>query len=340
MYILSVGLLLIIFMTLRKTPRTTSFSYDLSSSMQMKGVAIILIIIGHLNIEFFDWRFMSAFGTIGVSMFLFSSGYGLVKSYQKNGLKGFTKKRIVTVLFPYMIVTSFWLIVDFALGIRHGFITSLLSLLGLDFSRSVDGTMWYIPFILFWYLAFFIVFKFINNNPIRVLTLFSVSIIPMIIWITEFAGGASYQWGIHSFMFPVGVFYAIYLENWVIKYNFKILIPSFILTGSLCFLGYLTQRSDGLYFMFADTMALFFILSILIIIRWYGIKSGILTLVGEYSYELYLVEGYLIDKIIKSEVIPKTQSIIVFLVTLILLSLVVKKITKDKKIIKRLPASL
>ena len=57
-------------------------------SMTIKGMAILIIIMGHLG-NIFGVRVFNPLGSCGVAIFLFCSGYGLQKSYYKKNLKNF-----------------------------------------------------------------------------------------------------------------------------------------------------------------------------------------------------------------------------------------------------------
>ena len=95
MYILSTIVFALILIYFRYDySKVRDFSLDFVCTEQIKGLAILMVILGHLNTEFYDWRFMQPFGSMGVALFLFISGYGLTKSFENKRLDGFFKKRI------------------------------------------------------------------------------------------------------------------------------------------------------------------------------------------------------------------------------------------------------
>jgi len=314
--------------------KNIDYSFDLICSRQAKGIAILLVILGHLNTEFYNWIFMQPLGTIGVTLFLFSSGYGLVKSYQRNGLDDFAIKRIKTVMFPYSTITFFWLIIDSLLGDNHSIIISLLALLGLDYTRTVDATMWYITFILFWYISFFLIFKYFKKNWLKVFISFCVSGVSLLIWSKQLVGGASYQWGVHALTFPAGIFYALYGETLIKKYKNKLIIPLFFTSVLSYYVNNMIGRVDGIHYLIADITSLIFIVIALIFIRRYGIRFKFIEIIGDYSYELYLIEGYLISKIINSNIIGERYSLLIYVILLLVLAFSLKKIVTYKKNIK------
>jgi peptidoglycan/LPS O-acetylase OafA/YrhL len=58
----------------------------------IKGLAILAVIIGHIG-NFSGKARFTPLGGIGVALFLFCSGYGLTKSYEKNGLENYWMKK-------------------------------------------------------------------------------------------------------------------------------------------------------------------------------------------------------------------------------------------------------
>ena len=55
----------------------------------IKGIAILIIVLGHAGNRIPGSRILTPLGAVGVGMFLICSGYGLEKSYIKNGLSEF-----------------------------------------------------------------------------------------------------------------------------------------------------------------------------------------------------------------------------------------------------------
>ena len=123
--------------------QTSLLSKPLTTSM--KGIAILLVFISHAGNDGFRIKFLIPLGAIAVAVFLILSGYGLMESYNKNGLCGFWSKRFLRVLFPYLI----WI----------GFYSSLMLLLGKDLSLE-DLRYWFVEYILIWYVVFYFVMKY------------------------------------------------------------------------------------------------------------------------------------------------------------------------------------
>ena len=75
---------------------------DLSSTSVYRGYAILIIMLCHVT---GSWNFVgfTPLGGIGVAMFLFLSGYGLNESW---------KKKVLRVIFPYVLFRMIWLMID------------------------------------------------------------------------------------------------------------------------------------------------------------------------------------------------------------------------------------
>lgn len=107
LYFLFLSLLfLILFICSRwagKVKKSEFMSYDFTNAI--KGFAILTVIWAHsgarLNIG--GIQFIAG---IGVALFLICSGYGLEKSFNKNGIDGFFEKRLLRVCIPYWIITT------------------------------------------------------------------------------------------------------------------------------------------------------------------------------------------------------------------------------------------
>lgn len=330
MILLILLLLIFISFSIKMIDKKGDFSLDMSVTKQAKGLAIIMVIISHLSSIDPKWNIFNSFGKIGVAIFLFVSGYGLIKSYAKNGLEDFWHKRITTVMVPYFIVTALWIIVDYFLGKKDLFQNIILSLLGLNFNPSIDGTMWYIPYVMIWYLSFYLVFKF---SRMKVISLFGIGLVLFIARIFNIFGEASYHFALHAFTFPIGVFYSLYGERFTEKYKEKFLF--LLMTISLLF--YLMNISlngeNGLYYMINSILFMIISISIFLILKHKGLILSFLDLVGGYSFELYLFEGYLMNLLIYSNIMSLYYSLWIYLIVLIFMTYILKKHINSKLVI-------
>lgn len=125
----------------------------------LRGIAILIIMVGHIGVSGFDFRFFNPFGGIGVAMFLFLSGYGLTESYKENGLRYFWKKKMMRIAIPYLI----WI------PIYH--IVMQLSPLGNMNHLEIIPRYWFVEYLLIIYCLFYLLFKYHPQKAIIIMTI-------------------------------------------------------------------------------------------------------------------------------------------------------------------------
>ena len=150
-------------------------------------------------------------GQLVVVMFLFYSGYGVMKSLMAKGedyLKTYPKNRLLTTLLNFDVAVLCFIILSWMIGNRPSLPTIGLSLIGWE---NVGNSNWYIFVILCCYLAFYIVFKLVHfqykEEGALLLTL--VMIAGMFILYKV----KTSVWYNTILVFPVGVIYALYSND-------------------------------------------------------------------------------------------------------------------------------
>lgn len=139
-------------------------------SISWKFIAIFLVVFGHLG-------FIPHGGAIGVAVFLWLSGYGLVNSFKIHGLDRYWKKRISTIYIPYvvwaLIVSSILVFMNSTVLTSRNLLLILLSILGNP--RNVfDPTMWYISYAMLNYLVFYVCYRYFTNKAYRIILVFAM----------------------------------------------------------------------------------------------------------------------------------------------------------------------
>ena len=120
----------------------------------LRGLAALLIAIGHILIDWHAPRVVNITGSVGVAMFLVLSGYGINESYKKNGLNKYWTKKIKRIIIPYFL-----------------FITTLIPFAN-DFSLKdyllditfIDSSFWYVSFLMKCYVFYWIVQRFFPDK--------------------------------------------------------------------------------------------------------------------------------------------------------------------------------
>ena len=145
--------------------KSTKELFTLTQTMELKGLAILAVIFSHVGYSLSsDQRFMfplSIMAGVGVNLFLFLSGYGLVVSALKKDLSTleFYRKRLLKLFVSLWLVLSCFFLLDyFALHIVRDYSYILRSYFGFfsraDLFSDVNSPLWFITPIVFYYLLF------------------------------------------------------------------------------------------------------------------------------------------------------------------------------------------
>lgn len=285
-------------------PKTESkFEFKRLPSEYLRGFAILFVVLGHIlggNFGIIDTHITSILGIGGVSIFLMLSGYGLYQSYRQNGLQGraYWDKKIEKVFLPYTIIT---VIYYFYMRFQHfapGADALFANILCIDYDRTMDGTMWYMSFLLIWYLAFFCVFYFKGPQIIKVSVLALLGFSFRNYWQKEVFLECSWQFSVNALTFPLGVGMGYLMElfnrsriceKWKAAICLAVRIGVFV--GSLAVLV-LTVTKIRLFSYWVCGVAMFFILYTLFSLPKKEVK--VLKWLGASSFMIYLIEGKLI----------------------------------------------
>ena len=162
-YIFIIIFLVVVLATIRR--KGTQEFFSATVSQELKGLAILMIIFGHIGYFLAnDHRFLfplSISAGVGVNLFLLLSGYGLATSSfrQTISIKQFYQKRLLKLFIPFWLVLVFFLALDYFVW-RHTYSWAYItrSFLGLfpsaDLSTDLNSPLWYFSLILFYYLPF------------------------------------------------------------------------------------------------------------------------------------------------------------------------------------------
>lgn len=289
------------------------------STKEIKGIAILMVILGHLS-ALLGSSVFNYMGAFGVAIFLLLSGYGLIVSENRNGLQEFWKKRLLTVMIPYVTITLVWIVIDLCKGKIYPLKTYILLLIGFDPGRTIDATMWYISFILLWYVAFWLVCKCAKRPLLRVIYLFCASLFFCKFVEMGIVTNLSWQWYLHAFSFPIGVTVGTCFKDGIHK---KALIGINIVTLLLIVILLPNIQDSMFVYMCLNIIIAIFVISLIMLKNHKRNSAKSLCLVGAYSYELYLVEGYCMR--IFSLVPGIGMGLLFYAVVLVCLSFVQKK---------------
>ncbi len=281
-----------------------------SVSTELKGFAILMVIFAHIGYilsKQHEFLFpISILAGVGVNLFLFLSGYGLtISQIKKNeSILKFYKKRLPKLFVPFWIVLVVLLVLDYVtLDIVYTHQSILKAFLGIftqaDALRDINSPMWYFTLILVYYLLFPLLFS--KRYP-----WISAIILYFFTWYVlylklDFFKDVLTLYKVHLLAFPLGMVGAwfslrenqfsqkLFSKIKELYVRFEKYLHSILVVVLLFIIGYTAIHSGvGEKPLIEQTISLvtMFAVILLFIIKKYEFR--ILTILGIYSYEIYL----------------------------------------------------
>lgn len=293
-----------------------NFGLSKKDTSILKGIAILGMLFWHLyfcenplGTTFHPWlKFFSEIGDSCVSIFLFTSGYGLSVSYErvisKNLIGG--GKFVMNRLLKFY--SNFWFIFlvfvpigvfifDIPLEIGNGLLHKAKDLIyhvfALSEFRSYNGAWWFNKLIIRFYILFPFIYLLIRKAPKTTLV-----VTPFVIAVLYYS--LSMIWPIYSYIFMVGIAWAMYrvtLTERLSKapYNLMtaiIAITFILLTLWLYFLG-----EDNIYLRGLPCFGMFtivFAFFVIYVLRRTKVLQYVLDYLGKHSSNIYMTHLFLI----------------------------------------------
>ena len=256
-------------------------------------------------------------GYLFVSAFLFCSGLGLYKSLhtKPDYLKGFVRRRILPIVIAFYLSEFIYTVVRLVMGEKMDFLRTIWYLSGL---HMANFNAWYVIVIPFFYLAFWLAFRFCKKEGTAILLVFLFTLAYTVLgavidhqndwWMRG-------EWWYNSILlFPLGLLFGKY-EQRITRFFRKgylfWLLFSFVSVFLLFFLsewlnnhvlGYYREGSDPLkipcrllsagmqWMVCVDFVTFLFLLMM-------KIKPGnkILAWLGSVTLEFYLMHGIFVE---------------------------------------------
>ena len=175
---------------------------DRNYTTAIKGFSILTVVWAHSGARLSVGGIQFIAG-IGVALFLMCSGYGLEISYEKNGLKGFWRKRLLGVCLPFWVVELVGLIATGTFSIK-------VYLLDFCFLKPATGYGWFMGYIVICYLIFYAIKKLVKDSRMQTLVLFGAFAIWFVLDSVFFANpNMPFLRARQMLSFPVGVLLAM-----------------------------------------------------------------------------------------------------------------------------------
>lgn len=275
-----------------KTPKALQWM-DWNFTTAIKGFAILTVVWSHSGARLGVGGIQFIAG-IGVALFLICSGYGLEKSYERNGLKGFWKKRFLKICIPFWIVELFGQVLIGEFTIEKYVLTA-----------SFIKAGWYFQYILVCYLLFYVIKSVAVKHRLS-------QKLETILWLAVFAGWFALDSNCFAnpdmpflrarqmLSFPCGIVIAKNKESIESRSNKR--SAATILVGGVIGLGFILVTNlpmvKALPYMASNVLSLLtvFPLAISVLIGFQIIpriyKNGFLIATGSLSYELFLIHTF------------------------------------------------
>lgn len=245
----------------------------------IKGIAMLIIMLGHCTGNYVGGRLLTPCGGIGVSLFLIASGYGLNESFRKRGLSGFWKKRILRVWLPYVLITL--LAVPFIWKSWNDLWQQMI---------CIRCLYWFVPYVIECYVVFWILSKW--QPKLRMLLMFALGVLTLF-WMPELQAE-------QALGFATGVAmseHKTWCRNVIHKRKQVASIALGFLLWGFCFLMLkqtpMMREWSGTWIYNLCQMFIKFPLSMAVVaglsLSPWLIRNPLVVLTGTIAYELYLV---------------------------------------------------
>ena len=299
-----------------------SFSIPRGSSDLLKIISALLVMFSHyfnlkaqagFELNAFEWCIRSQGGNVGVAVFFFLSGYGLMSSEMKSHLSAmqFFKRRFCKIYFPVLLVTAIWLPISYRITHPHSYILIIRDLLW----GFRDTVLWFIKSLILLYGSFYLSTLFLKKNKTLSLTvLWTGTVVTCII--SYFSNGT---FGLNSIsgipLFAVGVLTSLWSSRKLMRLHPALiaLLASFIAVSFT--MSFFPRFVPNLAHVIADYAVVATI--IMVFSRWQPVIK-IPALFSLITFDIYLVHFKVLT--VMKEVTP-TLPIAIFIIATLLLSL-------------------
>ena len=227
-------------------------SYELNKewSNWLKLIAAILVAVSHystvivINNHWSDnsfLRFWCQGGYIGVAIFFFFSGYGLMESEKKHHLKfkEFFLKRFLRVYLPILMVSVIWIPIYYFIIEKNIINITLGSFLYDLFWGFKDCVLWFVKILFIFYVIFY-TFSWLRLKGKILLS--HVIIIAGTIFAICVAVKYNYP-NISIPLFTIGLYSSLFKEKSFLKLPYSILM--LIIMSIFCLIIFITTRDTN-----------------------------------------------------------------------------------------------
>lgn len=285
--------LILIFAGIKIAPKGT-YNDDylsLKNTNALRGMCALIVAMQHTCAYQHDkWTAPFLYiGFLATSIFFFLSGYGLMYGIEnkKRYLKSFLKKRLCTVLIPYLFANVVYLCIRQSLGLEIS-LTEFVEM--YKKGEPYVSFSWFIISIMYFYVLFYVVFNVFTKN-IAVFLMIPGSILYMYLVKSI---GFDYHWYTTVFCFSGGVIWYRYrktLTQIARNQGFLKILLMFLITFALLFA---TFKNIYFYIAGSNITALCFQITMMLVLQKVRIHNFVLEYLGKVSFEFYILHGIVI----------------------------------------------
>ena len=288
----------------KAAPRGSFFpdSFSVGQTKALKGIFALVVIFHHLYgadiSPLLGTAFFEELGFLAVGGFFLISGYGLTYgvSNKKNYLRGFFFTRILSIVIPYYVIDSVYVVIRYlSEGNTDAFRTYLKeSILGLE--------MWFVPVMVLLYVLFrlsFIGHEKRKNKLISpfILTFLTLAYVVLFTYTQHTAVNLLYgcAWNDTVLCFVLGMWYCILKERIspILQDLYYVVTPVTALTFAMSFVAVMllpayTWPTSPTRLVLRSVAAVAFGALVLLISMKVRFGNRVVNLCGDLSFELYL----------------------------------------------------
>ncbi len=289
-------------LTNKQTNKQTRDYLSKNTTDCLKGLFAIIVVACHLRNNLL-WmnntilgQFFTVSGYLSVAMFFFFSGYGMTFQYENKGkqyIEQFPKRRLLDFYVKYIIV----ILIYFIFGLVRGNFPKPISILKtFTFGGTLVANGWYIQAILFSYIFFYLIVRFLPKRFFA-LALTASFIIYLTLCLSLGLGGLWWQSYLAYFLGIIWAKNKVKIDNFLSKkYNFILtLLLSFVLFGITLLLGNLNIVDPFSKTIIKSISSVFFVIFVLCLNLIINFSNKISSWLGKFSFEIYVIHGIFLN---------------------------------------------